>query len=155
MRPLLSQREKAKKKYRKAIQDRVSVKGRCQANQPGRGWRYAIEGDDFVLRANIHGPSQLSASGKSRTIATTCHVYDLDNIGLPGHIVIANFGKRVPKSEHKIDYKTVARLIAKESDDAPVTGICSWKDSRKGPGRGVEEHPAGEASDGGSDKAGT
>ena len=109
-----SKRDIAKKKYMNALKDRVSFKGRGQAKNPGRGWTYTLDGNIFKLEANINGPSKISASGKSRTIATTQHLYDLDEVGLPGHFVVANFGKRIPRDEHKIDYAAIAKAISQE-----------------------------------------
>ena len=111
-----SQRDIAKKKYMNALKDRVSFKGRGQAKNPGRGWTYTLDGNIFKLEANINGPTKISASGKSRTIATTQHLYDLDEVGLPGHFVVANFGKRIPRDEHKIDYAAIAKAISQEDD---------------------------------------
>ena len=114
-----SKRDIAKKKYMNALKDRVSFKGRGQAKNPGRGWTYTLDGNIFKLEANINGHSKISASGKSRTIATTQHLYDLDEVGLPGHFVVANFGKRIPRDEHKIDYAAIAKAISQEDDSEP------------------------------------
>jgi hypothetical protein len=115
-----SQRDIAKKRYLDALKDRVSFKGRGQAKNPGRGWTYTVDGDIFRLEANISGPTKISSSGKSRTIATTQHLYDLDEIGLPGHFVVANFGKRIPRDEHKIDYAAIAKAISQEDDSERI-----------------------------------
>jgi len=69
------------------------------------------------MEAKISGPSRVSFTGLSRTIASTQHLYDLDSIGLPGHFVVANFCRRIPAEQQKVDFKAIAKALAEEEDE--------------------------------------
>lgn len=62
-----------------------------QAQTIGRGVRVAIEGDEVVVRFNATGDFGLSASGKTRIVAST-----QGNVALPNGVTLGLNAYRKP-----------------------------------------------------------